>query len=265
MIRVRALSLFAATLLLAQLGLAGAALPQSPEPPPAPAGGAVTPAKAKDLRPARRASPKERLANAEPLQILASATLSRGLELDQLPAFLVRRAAAASAAQPAPSTPLPAPPEPAVDQGLRPVGLPDPSGGALAQAWCASIVDPAQEARAAWQAKKIAELEQRLEAQIARLEARRKEYLEWFEKQEEQRRKAEDSVVSIVSRMKPDAAAAQLAVMDESSAASVLSRMNPRTASVILNEMTAAKAARIADVISSVTQAKARAAQGAQK
>lgn len=264
MIRARAFLVLAFALALAQIPSAGFVLSQTDEPPAPLQTGPAAPRPARSKLPRAAAPATDRPRPAEPLQIVAQTQLARGLDLEQLPAFLMRRATKLQGVAAAPAQPVSAP-EPEPEQGLRPVGLPDPSGGALAQAWCASIVDPAQEARAAWQAKKIAELEGRLEAQIIRLEAKRKEYLEWFDRQEEQRRKAEDSVVSIVSRMRPDAAAAQLAVMDEASAAAVLSRMNPRTASVILNEMTAAKAARIADVISSVTQAKAKAAQGASK
>jgi flagellar motility protein MotE (MotC chaperone) len=117
----------------------------------------------------------------------------------------------------------------------------------LAADYCGNIVDAAAEARAAWQVKKIGELEAELTEQIRKLEEKRQEYQDWFQKQELARRKAEDSVVAIFSRMRPDAAAAQLSVMEESSAASILAKMNARVSSVILNEMTPGKAAKLAD------------------
>ena len=49
----------------------------------------------------------------------------------------------------------------------------------------------------------------------------------------------------IYARMRPDAAASQLAAMDEETAAAVLTKLNPRNASAILNEMPPARAARL--------------------
>ena len=45
--------------------------------------------------------------------------------------------------------------------------------------------------------------------------------------------------------MRPDAAAQQLAAMDEETAAAVLTKLDPRIASIILNEMDRAQAARL--------------------
>ena len=82
--------------------------------------------------------------------------------------------------------------------------------------------------------------------QIERLETKQAEYREWFRKQEEARRKAEDNVSAILARMRPEAAAAQLAAMEEASASVLLQRMSARNASAVLNEMPPAKAARLA-------------------
>jgi len=49
--------------------------------------------------------------------------------------------------------------------------------------------------------------------------------------------------------MRPDAAAAQLAVMDDVMAASVLTKLNSRNASAILAEMDPGRAARIANAM----------------
>ena len=119
-----------------------------------------------------------------------------------------------------------------------------------AQAFCLAIADRAADVRNAWQAQKISELEARLKERIDEFDARRKDYQQWAARQDEARRKAEDGVVAIFAKMRPDAAASQLSAMDDAVAAAVLAKLSARTASVILNEITPAKAARIADAIS---------------
>ena len=52
-------------------------------------------------------------------------------------------------------------------------------------------------------------------------------------------------MLRIYARMRPDAAALQLAALDEETAAAVLTKLEPRTASLILNEMDPAQAARL--------------------
>ena len=56
--------------------------------------------------------------------------------------------------------------------------------------------------------------------------------------------------------MRPDAAAVQLAALDEETAAAVLTKLEPRTASVILNEMDPARAARLTATIGGAGQGK---------
>ena len=57
-------------------------------------------------------------------------------------------------------------------------------------------------------------------------------------------------MVDIYSRMRPEAAAAQLAALDESTAAAVLIKLNSRTASAILGEMDIPRAVSLAQLIS---------------
>jgi len=49
--------------------------------------------------------------------------------------------------------------------------------------------------------------------------------------------KAEDGVVAIYAKMEPEAAAAQMGVLDEATAAAVLAKLKPGVSSAILNEM----------------------------
>ena len=116
--------------------------------------------------------------------------------------------------------------------------------------YCTAIADAAADAHFAWQAKRLAELQTEIEERIAALEAKRAEYEEWLQRREESLAKAEESVVAIYARMRPDAAAVQLARMDEETAAAVLSKLNSRLASAILNEMDPERAARLTSSMS---------------
>jgi flagellar motility protein MotE (MotC chaperone) len=55
--------------------------------------------------------------------------------------------------------------------------------------------------------------------------------------------------------MQPEAAAAQMAVMEDSMAVAVLAKLNPRVSSAILNEMDAGKAAKLTDLMSGLAGA----------
>ena len=116
--------------------------------------------------------------------------------------------------------------------------------------FCANIADMARERRVAFQAERLRELEEQLTQRIGELDQRRIEVKQWLDRQKEAEKKADESVIAIFSRMRPEAAAAQLSAADEATAAAVLAKLNPRTASAILNEIDAAKAAKLTDAIS---------------
>ena len=127
--------------------------------------------------------------------------------------------------------------------------MPPPAQAGEGQAYCSNIAPTAIDARFAWQAKRLAELEAELKQRMAELDAKQAEYKIWLQKREEFQKKADDNVVAIYSRMRPEASAAQLAAMQEAMAASILAKLNARAASAILNEMDAAKAARLTDTM----------------
>jgi flagellar motility protein MotE (MotC chaperone) len=133
-------------------------------------------------------------------------------------------------------------------QGAAPPGAVAAQGGD-GQAYCSNIAPTAIDARFAWQTKRLAELEAELKQRMAELDAKQAEYKAWLQKREEFQKKADDNVVAIYSRMRPEASAAQLAAMEEQMAAAILSKLNARSAGAILNEMDAAKAARLADTM----------------
>ncbi len=112
--------------------------------------------------------------------------------------------------------------------------------------YCTSLSAVASDGRLAWQAKRLEEAEAKLGSRIAELEAKRAEAVEWVKRREDMMRKAEESVVSIYSKMKAEAVAAQFSAMDETGAAAILAKLNPRMASTVLNEIDPSRAARIA-------------------
>jgi flagellar motility protein MotE (MotC chaperone) len=145
------------------------------------------------------------------------------------------------------STPSPS------QEGRKPdadVKMAEPIAGDGAQQYCANIVNIAADARIAWEMKRLDDLETQLKQKISELAAKEAESKEWIAKREEFMKKAEDGVVAVYAKMEPEAAAAQLIVMDEATAAAVLSKLNPRVASTILDEMDAGKAAKLTDLMS---------------
>jgi flagellar motility protein MotE (MotC chaperone) len=118
------------------------------------------------------------------------------------------------------------------------------------QSYCTNIAPTATDARIAWQAKRLSELDAQIKQRIGDLEVKRAEFQDWLTRREEALKKAEDGVVAIYSRMRPDAAALQLSAMDDATAAAVLVKLNPRAASAILNEMSAERAARLTNAMS---------------
>ena len=121
--------------------------------------------------------------------------------------------------------------------------------GEMAREYCIKIADAAADARVAWQKKVLADLEDEIAKRVVQLEEKTAEYQRWLARRDEFSKKAQETVVTIYARMRPDAAAAQLVAMDEEMAAAVLTKLEPRSASLILNEMDAAKAARLTATI----------------
>ena len=115
--------------------------------------------------------------------------------------------------------------------------------------YCTNIADAAADARFALQKQALADMEKEIEGRLKVLEAKRAEYEEWLRRRNEGLEKADETIVMIYSRMRPDAAALQLTNMDEEIAAAVIAKLNPRVASSVLNEMDPGRAAQLANVI----------------
>jgi flagellar motility protein MotE (MotC chaperone) len=117
------------------------------------------------------------------------------------------------------------------------------------QQYCTNVSSFAADARIAWQMKRMGDLEAQLKQRIAEIEAKEAESKEWIDKREALLKKADDTVVAIYAKMRPEAAATQMVVMEDATAAALLSKLNPRVSSAILNEMEAGKAAKLTDLM----------------
>lgn len=115
--------------------------------------------------------------------------------------------------------------------------------------YCANFADEARDVRFALQQKQLSEMEAKLERKIAELEDKRLEYLSWLARRDAELKAAEAGVVAIYAKMRPDAAAQQLALLDRDTAASILRQLKPRNASAILAEMPETPAAQLSEML----------------
>lgn len=152
-----------------------------------------------------------------------------------------------------PSAPAPAPVRPAKPGSAAPAKPMPPQAAAAPDneiaLFCSNVADSAVDARLAWQLKELEKAESLLRERIAEVEAKRAEYEKWMALRDDFLKKAEASVVEIYSRMKPEAAATQIAGMADETAAAVLAKLSPRSSSAIFNEMDTARAAHLADLL----------------
>lgn len=120
--------------------------------------------------------------------------------------------------------------------------------------YCRNIRQLASDARMLWQVEAINKMEKELESKIVLLEQKIQEHKEWLQKRNAFARKANKDLVNIYAKMRPDAAAVQLSLIDDAIAAAILTKLKPRAASSILNEMKPARAARLSGTIAASAQ-----------
>ncbi len=172
-----------------------------------------------------------------------------------LAALLGLAPAAAQAAAPGPA----APPAPAA---AAPAAAPAPAAPATpmndAQRFCQNVAAAAADARFALQTRKLNELQDGIAKRVAALEAKEAEVKAVLAEHEEAKKRAEDSLVAIYSKMRTDAAAQQVAGLDDATAAAVLRGLNARQASAILNEIPADRAVKLVNAIAGLAPAPER-------
>jgi len=114
---------------------------------------------------------------------------------------------------------------------------------------CTNLAPTAADARVAWLQGEIARLEKELEKRIELLNGKIAETQSWLEKRRDYEKKATSHLVGIFSRMNPEAAAAQLAQLEEETAAAVLSKLDSKIAAGLLEEVPSVKAAQLSEIM----------------
>jgi len=117
--------------------------------------------------------------------------------------------------------------------------------------FCQNIDDVAADAHFELRRRELETLRTQVDERIKILEQKRQEYEVWLKKRDDFLAKTQDSFVDIISKMKPDAASAQLALVDDMTVAGLMLKLKPATASTIMNELPAEKAANITHILAS--------------
>lgn len=124
-----------------------------------------------------------------------------------------------------------------------------PAYMSAAQQFCSNIGPVANDARAAWQRRTLADLEKEIAERVARLEEKIAEHNDWLSKRQEFAASVSSTLVQVFVRMKPEAAALQLSEMDDNLAAALVMKIDPKIAASILAEVPAAKGAQISRLL----------------
>jgi flagellar motility protein MotE (MotC chaperone) len=124
-----------------------------------------------------------------------------------------------------------------------------------ASRFCANAAPSIGEARIAWEAKQLGDLDAQVKQRLADLEKAEAAIQDWVAKRDAMLKSASDNLVAIYAKMTPEAAATQIAAMDDQMAAAVLGKLKAGAAGAILNEMEADRASKLAVVLSGVISA----------
>ncbi|MDE2579166.1 MAG: MotE family protein [Hyphomicrobiales bacterium] len=128
-------------------------------------------------------------------------------------------------------------------------GVQDSAAATLAQNYCGAVAKSAEEARNAAIAAQLRGLEAALAEREQKLAAKIDELRKLSERRAKALAATTEGVIAIYAKMKPDAAAAQIALLEDEMAAAIIARLPPRLSSAILAEMPAAKAATLTNVL----------------
>ncbi len=119
--------------------------------------------------------------------------------------------------------------------------------------FCGNIADAARDKRYLLQREELYKLQAQVDERIEQLKMHRDDYKNWLDKRNDFLATAEAGLVEIFKKMKPDAAASQLEIIEKNIAAAIIMKLSPRLSSQIFNEMDAKVAAKLATIIASTT------------
>ena len=118
-----------------------------------------------------------------------------------------------------------------------------------AQRFCQNVAAAAADARFALQTRRLNELQDAIAKRVAALEAKEAEVKAVLDAHAEAKREAEGALLAIYAKMRPDAAASQIAALDDAVAAALLRGLNARQSSAILGAIPADRAVKLAAAI----------------
>lgn len=124
--------------------------------------------------------------------------------------------------------------------------------------YCADVAASAEAIRLDRRRNELAALEGEIGARLSLLDSKQRELRIVLEKLEAFERKTSEALVGLYTRMKPEAAAAQLAQLDAEVAAALMLHMKASASSAILGEMDASHGAALAKKISELRLSKDR-------
>ena len=119
-----------------------------------------------------------------------------------------------------------------------------------ASRFCANAAPSIAEARIAWEARQLSELDAQVKQRLADLEKAEASVKDWVARRDTSLKAASDNLVAIYAKMQPETAATQIAAMDDQMAAAILGKLKPGAAGAILNEMDGERASKLAVVLS---------------
>ncbi len=135
----------------------------------------------------------------------------------------------------------------------RPVIMTTKASADEIREFCTNIADAARDQRYLLQKQELENLQKDVDERIKTLEARRAEYEDWLKRRNDFLKSVESDLVEVYRKMKPDAAAAQLAELKPEIASAIVMKLPPRQSSTILGEMPADKAAALTRILVSAT------------
>ena len=135
----------------------------------------------------------------------------------------------------------------------RPVIMTTKASADEIREFCTNIADAARDQRYLIQKQELETLQKDVDERIKVLEARRAEYEDWLKRRNDFLKSVESDLVEVYRKMKPDAAAAQLAELKPEIASAIVMKLPPRQSSTILGEMPADKAAALTRIIASAS------------
>ncbi|MEM7775382.1 MAG: flagellar protein [Pseudomonadota bacterium] len=141
-------------------------------------------------------------------------------------------------------------PKPTKAAAVAPFSTKTTKAKSLAQRYCLSIRNAAEEARYAFQIGELKRLQAKIDKRLVELRERAAELKEWLAKRDAFSKRATENLVTIFATMRAEAASAQLAKLNLATSAAIITKLEPRAAAAILAEMPAEDAAKLAAVIS---------------